>query len=735
MSERNEYLAHGWKLCGIPPGEKGPTYHGWNTTPLTELNIDTFAGVGLLHALSGTCALDLDNLANARVWLAERGVDVDALLEARDSVQITSGRPNRAKLLYRMKRPLRTLRPEGSGLELRCATSKGTSVQDVLPPSIHPDTKKPYEWRYGEPLLGDWRKVPAIPARLLAVWRELAGTARMEPEPLPEPAAKPARTVDLAALRKAAFGHSPDAEYPEWLKVGSQLHDGTGGAQEGFDIWCEWSRGIKRKPYPGDAKLKTHWLSFSSTPGKLVATGAALIAELPAEPEEFPIEDTAAAPGPDSTMAKLQAAAAETRQAAVARLEARLVYVYASERYFDLERHKIIGSDSALEHMFTHMMPAGKNGRINPVKVLKASGTKKYVDGVGFHPGEGPIFKSGPDMFANVYRNRLPEPLEPTPAELARINWLFARLDDEPFRKWLLQFFAHVVQRPGVKIKAAPLIWSDTQGNGKTTLLKMIPSLLVGGQYSREVTCALLNSDFNDYLLNAWHINLTEFRAGSRGDRTAIAQKLRAWITDPSISIHPKGSAAYDMPNHFFVTATSNEDDAAAIDNNDRRWAVHEMHAPQFTESEQEWMYGFLLSPRAAGVLRHFFLNYPITDFAASAKAPETEARAQMVEAATTADVETLRRAFEERAAPLDRDVVIVGDVQTYIHKHTVAKPSAARIGRMLSKPPFNGVSKLFRHQDRVYRGVIIRNYTRWGGATGGDVLEHISGNDVDLLS
>ena len=731
MNPFSEYLEAGWKLCAIPRGSKAPNAQDWNTRPLTAEGVELAVGAGLLHALSGTCCLDLDNLDLARPWLAERGIDLDDLLSATDSVQISSGRPNRAKLLYRMKRPLRTLKPKGSGLELRCATAAGASVQDVLPPSVHPDTQKPYEWRYGEELLGDWRRLPAVPAALLALWRELAGTAPVEPI---EPTAAAPR-VNLAALRKAAFRHSPDAEYDEWIKVGAQLHDGTGGAQEGFDIWCEWSRGIQRKPYPGDAVLKMHWLSFSSGPGKFVAKGTTLVAELPAEPEEFPVEDSPAT-GPTSTPALEATAAAGSRREAQAKLEERLVYVHAIERYFDLERHKIIGSDNALEHQFTHMMPKRKTGRASPVKALKESATKRYVDGIGFHPGEGAIFRSGADSFANVYRDRLPQPLEPEPGELQRIHWLFDRLDDAGFRQWLLQFFGHVVQHPGTKIKAAPLIWSDTQGNGKTTLLKMIPSLLVGGQYSREVTCALLNSDFNDYLLNAWHVNLTEFRAGSRGDRAAIAQKLRAWITDPSISIHPKGSAAYDMPNHFFVTATSNEDDAAAIDNNDRRWAVHELHAPQFTETEQEWVYEFLTGPRAPGVLRHFFLHQSLDGFSASAKAPETEARAQMVEAAVSSDLEILRTALEQRTEPLARDAVIVGDVQAYLHKHSLNKPSAARIGRMLAKPPFNGMSKLYRVGDRVYRVVILRNRARWEFATGADIMEHIAGNEVlDLLS
>jgi hypothetical protein len=728
-----DYVAGGWLLCSIDRGKKAPIYDSWNTKPIPTDAVEGLDGAGLLHVLSGTCALDIDNLEAARIWLAERGVDIDALLSASDAVRINSGRHGRAKLLYSMKRSLRTFKPKGSGLELRCATAQGDSVQDVLPPSIHPDTKKPYAWLYPEPMIGHWSNLPAIPASLLAVWRGLTAEDS-EVESLPP--ATQRSTIDLTKLKRAAFKHSPDAEYDEWLRVGMQLHDGTGGTQEGFDIWCEWSKGIKRKSYPGDVLLKTHWLSFSSGQGKHIASGAALVSELPADAEDFPIE--MAEDDGENTAKELRKIENETRKSKLEKLEKRLAFVYSAERYFDLERQKIIGSDTALEHMFTSWMPAGKRGvRQNPVIVLKQSATKQFVGALGFHPGEKVIFKDRHgDTFANTYKAQLPKPLEPTIGELERITWLFDRIDDPPYREWLLQFFGHVVQFPGVKIKSAPLIWSDVQGNGKTTLLKMIPMLLVGARYSREVTCALLNSDFNDYLLNAWHVNLTEFRAGSRGDRAAIAQKLRAWITDDEIAVHPKGLSAYSMPNHFFTTATSNEDDAAAIDNNDRRWAIHEMHAAQFTEAEQEWVYNdFLLTPRASGVLRHYFLNISLLGFSASAKALETDARRQMVESSKGADLELLTIAWEQQSAPLERDVVLTHEVADYVRKNCAAKPSSDRIGRMLCRPPFSGKSMQFRIKGSKYRGIALRNIERWIGAQGYDIMNEISGNNVDLTT
>lgn len=52
-------------------------------------------------------------------------------------------------------------------LEFRCGTVDGLTVQDLLPPSIHPDTGLPYRWG-GK---GNWRQIPEIPAALLIAWQ------------------------------------------------------------------------------------------------------------------------------------------------------------------------------------------------------------------------------------------------------------------------------------------------------------------------------------------------------------------------------------------------------------------------------------------------------------------------------------------------------------------------------------------------------------------------------------
>lgn len=734
MGPFQEYVQHGWALCILPKGKKGPEYERWNERPI---DLETAAGIdgaGLLHVQSQTCCLDVDDLAIAHHWLAERGVDLEALLAAPEAVRISSGRKERAKLLYQLKTPLRTLKPPGSGIELRCANLQGRSVQDALPPSFHPNGKQ-YEWLYGEPLLGDWGRLPAIPAALKAAWRALIDEA----PPASNGHAKEPVDIALEKLHKWIVGRDPNMEYDEWLKVGMKLHDATGGAEEGFAIWDSWSSKATRirkngqPAYGGPATLRAHWVSFSSPPGKVVAT---LNHELPAGAEEFELVPEISA-ADATTESKMRETAKQQKLDAIAQLEKRVVYVLASEKYFDTTRHQLIGSDSALEHQFTYLMPRKNGTRINPVKVLKQSNTKQLIDGLGFHPGEGPLFTVGGDTFANLYRNRLPAPLEPTKAEHEKIEWIFARIDDDIYRGWLKQYFAHVVQHPAIKIKTAPIMWSEAQRNGKSTLLKTIPALLVGRGFSTDVSYDMLNSGFNDYLQGAWHVNLVEFRAGTRGERTMINHKLKAYIADDMVALHPKGSRGYEMPNHFFVTASSNEEDAAAIDNNDKRWGVHEMKAAEYTESERQWIYyQFLLQPRAAAVLRYYFLHIDLKGFSAAGGAPMTDAKREMAAASTPADEELLQVLFEERAEFFTRDIVIIREVREYIHKHCVTRPTAQRVGRVLMKAPFFGKPIRFRVKEELYRAVIIRNHAQWEGMAGTEIMDHIQGEDsIDIMS
>jgi putative DNA primase/helicase len=251
MQDAINYVAHGMALVAIPTGLKGPTSKGWNkpenaiTDPEQASSLE--GNIGLAHAYSipPTMALDIDDLPKARVWLAERNIDLDDLLNADDGVQISSGRQGRAKLLYRLQTgvspiPTKQITDPETGemvLEFRCASANGLTVQDVLPPSIHPDTGKPYEWG-GK---GNWRSIPTITPPLLIVWQSLLKPAAKQSRGgLAKPDDSSVITLPpetIQHLRSALLSMRAD-DHALWVKCGMALKP-LGNVGRG--LWLEWS--------------------------------------------------------------------------------------------------------------------------------------------------------------------------------------------------------------------------------------------------------------------------------------------------------------------------------------------------------------------------------------------------------------------------------------------------------------------------------------------------------------
>ena len=257
----SQYVEHGYALVPIPRGEKGPKGKGWNerenvvTEPGHAAAINGNVGIAHLYCSpSATAALDIDDFSLASKYLADRGVDLRALLDADDALQVSSGRSNRGKLLYRLPLevgPMETYQisdPETKAmvLEFRCASSNGKTVQDLLPPSIHPETGAEYKWA-GK---GDWRHIPMIPKQLLQIWQERAAPKKIAAEGGPlfnsllqnSIASTSLLPVDIQNLRSALL-HIRADDRNDWIKAGLALKN---LGEVGRGLWIEWSMTSKK---------------------------------------------------------------------------------------------------------------------------------------------------------------------------------------------------------------------------------------------------------------------------------------------------------------------------------------------------------------------------------------------------------------------------------------------------------------------------------------------------------
>ena len=276
------YARLGWKLIPVPAGTKGPRTPGWNKRENCYLSGNWQGNVGLALAYSGVVSIDIDNRQEAARWLADRGIDLDVLYQAPGAVRIDSGKACRGKLLYKL--------PEGSQplvsekitidreciLEFRCGTASGLTVQDLIFPSIHPETQQPYQWvRPGHVDLFDWlNAMPTLPDDLLRVWQDR--TAPREPV-----ITNPDLSADWDQVQEALNCIPPDCSRDEWIRVGMGLHDAgvkSGSPDTGFYLWDQWSQGSAEK-YPGQHDLIGQWKSFKAGDGVSIGTLLRLASE------------------------------------------------------------------------------------------------------------------------------------------------------------------------------------------------------------------------------------------------------------------------------------------------------------------------------------------------------------------------------------------------------------------------------------------------------------------------
>jgi hypothetical protein len=270
------YIRHGWSLVPMPSGTKGPTAAGWNRKEnclRDSTQLPTGHNVGLAHAYSGTMALDIDDWDTSVAELAKHGISLQQLYDASDAVTIVSGNPGHGKLLYAMPfglaLPSKKITTLCNGVkkvtyELRCATTNNLTVQDVLPPSIHPNGR-PYQWG-GK---GKWEQLPTIPMQLLELWQSmLAADAERN--------IKVAGSIDASwdDIRSALTAISPDVSRDEWVQVGMALHHAghhTDQIDQALQLFDEWSSQSQTK-YKGQPDVLTQWRSFKPDNGITLGT-------------------------------------------------------------------------------------------------------------------------------------------------------------------------------------------------------------------------------------------------------------------------------------------------------------------------------------------------------------------------------------------------------------------------------------------------------------------------------
>ena len=613
MKEAQAYAEHGLALVPIPTGKKGPVAAGWNspshvvTDPTIAATLTGNIGIAHVYCTPRTAAIDVDDLARAIPLLARYGIDLVALSTAPDSVVISSGRINRTKLLFRLHDDMPAFASkvlkEGGGtiLELRCATADGRTVQDVLPPSIHPDTGKPYQWGGN----GNWSNLPVLPMSVVALWQSLLRSQSTQiKEPLdigPMPAYLRARlktaAADVADIG-ATLPETPEniakaeswlaaipatCSYEEWRNAVWAIHDL--GWKSGEQLARQWS--LTAPDQYTEKAFNTAWHSFKPGAG---ITWRSL-------PYYASQSSTTTSPVPSSRSAE---PTTTTTPQWVADLNNRFAEVRLGTSVLILDEHTPIETPAGVRygpgyldlHAFRQMHSgryADKSSAGNKAPPL----ANAWLCHAARRQYQGAVFAPGTTTAANILNLWSGYAVEPVDGDISLwLRVLCGVVPDKATRRYVLRWLAWKIQHPG-DVPGTILLVMGGKGSGKNSLFE--PIVRIFGSHGRVFDDAeQIAGRFTGHLQTVAFAVLDEALFTGNSQQ---ADRIKSRVTATSMTFEAKGRDPVQGVNRCAYVSLSNHAHVWQATVDERRAVVVEagvelVNNRAFWQKYYEWLEG-----------------------------------------------------------------------------------------------------------------------------------------------
>lgn len=431
----------------------------------------------------------------------------------------------------------------------------------------------------------------------------------------------------LEQAREYLFDCDPNAPRADWLNALMAVHHELGGAPEALDLVDEWSSGADN--YAGREDVEGRWFSFGKGHGGGTITGRWLLKwrleflthkkydaaakwkqELAQAPDEFSLRERVCpqiAKDPDldemgrealaqallsaftrtgtkypiAQCRKLLAPVAPRSQSASDRLPQWLggwVYVSDDDKFFRIDSAEWMSMQGFNAKFNREVMNAeGEVVKSAAWLALEDYGIPTVTKSM-YVPWAGSTFDTAGITCVNTYRpSGVPAAVdELSPGDKFAVNLLVRHLrllagGREEIVDILLDWMAHNVQKPGVKIRWCPVI-KGVEGDGKSLLGDLMASVM-GRSNVRTISSKVLATDFTGWAEGAAIGVLEEIKLTGH-NKFDVMNSLKPFITNDSIEVHRKGKDTYETMNVTNYIAFTNFADALPINDTDRRYMV-----------------------------------------------------------------------------------------------------------------------------------------------------------------
>jgi len=272
---------------------------------------------------------------------------------------------------------------------------------------------------------------------------------------------------------------------------------------------------------------------------------------------------------------------------------------------------------------------------------------------------------------------------------------------------WFLQWLAYPLQHPGTKLQSGVLVWSQSEGVGKTFIGEIMRGIY-GDCFSR-IEKEDIVGEWNDWLINKQFILGEEITGG---DSRHVADKVKNMITRNTAISKIKYQATFqinDCANYFL---TSNHEDSLHLSGKDRRWLVvhvdEEKHPDAWYKKIQDWK----TNGGAAHLFYYLLTEIDTSKFNPMSAAPQTSSKIEMADLSKSSMQMRLEAMLNNPNAYLkfgalhfERDVYTVTEILKILDLPANNENPVARILTKLRVP---------KKKVKFHRLTAVRNQDKW---------------------
>ena len=215
---------------------------------------------------------------------------------------------------------------------------------------------------------------------------------------------------------------------------------------------------------------------------------------------------------------------------------------------------------------------------------------------------------------------------------------------NEEYYNYIISWFAGLITNTrGINMVALAMI--AKQGTGKGFFLSFMKYLLRSVNVCEVAGIGPITQKHNTVMQNKRLVVINEM-SSSKDEFKSNFDKIKTYITDPVISIEPKGVNAYQIDNISNFLLFTNHRDAIIVEESDRRYAVFEMSDVHRNDTNYfDMLEEKCFNQEVADAFYTYLLDFPAVPIRSI---PDTELRREMINLSKSTPLKFLDAVKEE---------------------------------------------------------------------------------------